>query len=183
VISLSRKLNFKANYSAKEVDALNLPYENNFFDKIVCISVIEHIKDEGDSAALKEMWRVLKPEGLLIITFPIKKKFEVEYKNKDEYQQNVEKKLDKYFFQRIYDKKKIKERLLSSIDNFEIISKEIFGVVDKNFYNEYKRRWIKYSYWETVKDPYYITQYFAYFADINDLKDIGVMGLTIKKVK
>ncbi|MBT8379906.1 MAG: class I SAM-dependent methyltransferase [Ignavibacteria bacterium] len=183
VISLSKRLKFKADYSSEAIDALDLPYEKNLFDKIVSISVIEHINESGDSVALKEMWRVLKPEGLLVLTFPVKKEYEVEYKHKDEYNQNVERKSGKYFFQRIYDDQKIRERLLSSIDNFKIISKEIFGTDNKHFFNEYRKRWIKYSYWETVKDPYYITQYFTYFNDIKDLKDIGVMGLTIKKLK
>ncbi|MBT8393054.1 MAG: methyltransferase domain-containing protein [Ignavibacteria bacterium] len=181
VLSLSKRISFKAKYSAEKIDALNLPFEDNFFNKVHSISVIEHIKDDGDSAVLKEMWRVLKPEGLLVLTFPVKKEYEVEYKYKDEYNQDVERKSGKYFFQRIYDGQKIRERLLSSIDNFEIISKEIFGSTNRDFYNEYKQRWIKYSYWETVKDPYYITKYFTHYSDITDLADIGVMGLTIKK--
>jgi SAM-dependent methyltransferase len=183
VISFSKRLEFKATYTAKEIDALNLPFENAAFDKIVSISVIEHIAEDGDSMAMKEMWRVLKPGGFLIISFPVKKEFEIEHKDEDLYNLNIEKKSGVYFFQRIYDKQKIKERLLSSIDDFEIISKEIFGTITKEFYNEYRKRWIKYSYWETVKDPYYITKYFTRFSDINELEDIGVMGLTIKKVK
>ena len=183
VISFSKRLEFKATYSAKEIDVLNLPFENGIFDKIVSISVIEHIAEDGDSLAMEEMWRVLKPGGLLLLSFPVKKEFEIEHKEKDLYNLNIEKKSGVYFFQRIYDEQNIKERLLSSIDNFEIIGKEIFGAITKEFYNEYKRRWIKYSYWETVKDPYYITKYFTRFSNINELEDIGVMGLTIKKIK
>jgi len=183
VISLSRKLKFKGNYSPQEIDALNIPYEDSFFSKVISISVIEHIKDDGDTLALKEMWRVLKPNGILILTFPVKKEYNIEYKENDEYNLNVGHASGGYFFQRIYNEQKIKERLLSSIDNFKITSKEIFGTATKDFFNEYKKRWIKYSYWETVKDPFYVTKYFTYFSDVNDLKDIGVMGLTIKKLK
>jgi SAM-dependent methyltransferase len=182
VISLSRKLKFKGNYSTMEIDALNLPFEDSFFSKIVSISVIEHIEDDGDVLALKEMWRVLKPNGVLILTFPVKKEYDIEYKDKDIYNLNIGKASGRYFFQRIYDEQKIRERLLSSIDNFKIIEKEIFGVTIKEFFNEYKKRWIKYSYWETVKDPFYVTKYFTYFSDIKDLEDIGIMGLTIKKL-
>lgn len=183
VISLSRKLKFKGDYSPREIDALNLPFEDSFFSKVVSISVIEHIKEDGDTLALKEIWRVLKPNGKLILTFPVKKEYNIEYKDKDEYNLNIGQASGGYFFQRIYDEHKINERLLSSINNFEIISKKIFGTTNKEFYNEYKKRWIKYSYWETVKDPYYVTKYFTYFSDVNDLEDIGVMGLTIKKLK
>jgi SAM-dependent methyltransferase len=182
VISLSKKIKFKANYFAERIDALNLPFDNYYFDAILSISVIEHIYDEGDSLAMKEIWRVLKQEGKLILTFPVNKVYNAEYRNKDEYNLNVEKKSGKYFFQRIYDEQKIEERLLSSINNYEIISKKVFGVTEKNFYFEYKKRWMKYSYWETVKDPYYISKKFSYFPEIKNLEDIGVLGLTIKKL-
>ena len=182
VISLSAKIKFKAAYSTQNMDALNLSYSNDYFDRVLSISVIEHIRNNGDSEAMKEIWRVLKPGGLLILTFPVKKIFEIEYRDIDEYNLNPEKKSTEYFFQRIYDKQKIEERLLSSIDNYEIISKKVFGVIEKGFYSEYKKRWIKFSYWETVKDSYYISNKFSYFNDINDLEDIGVIGLTIKKL-
>ena len=182
VISLSKKIKFKANYTADKIDALNLPFANNYFDVVLSISVIEHINDEGDSLAMKEIWRVLKPGGKLILTFPVNKVYATEYRDKDEYNLNVEKKSGKYFFQRIYDEQKIEERLLSSINNYEIISKKVFGVTEKNFYSNYKERWMKYSYWETVKDPYYISKKFSYFPEIENLEDIGVLGLTIKKL-
>ena len=83
----------------------------------------------------------------------------------------------------MYDEEKINERLLSAIDNFEIIDKKVFGEILPHFYEGYKKRWIQNGYWETVKDPFYITKYFKYFDSINELKNVGVMGLTIKKVK
>ena len=182
VISLSKKIKFKSNYIAKRIDALSLPFANNYFDAVLSISVIEHINDEGDSLAMSEIWRVLKPGGKLILTFPVNKVYATEYRDKDEYNLYVEKKSGKYFFQRIYDEQKIEERLLSSINNYEIISKKVFGTIEKKFYDEYKNRWMKYSYLETVKDPYYISKKFSYFPEIENLEDIGVLGLTIKKL-
>jgi len=54
--------------------AENLPYPNECFNKIVCSSSLEHFKD--DVKALKEMHRVLKPKGIVILstdsfTYPI----------------------------------------------------------------------------------------------------------------
>lgn len=46
----------------------NLPYPDNYFDKIFCSEVLEHIPD--DAKAMGELNRVLKKEGLLIITVP-----------------------------------------------------------------------------------------------------------------
>lgn len=183
VISLSSKMKFKGKYITQQKDALKLDYPDNNFDRVISISVIEHINDDGDSEAMKEVWRVLKQNGLFSFTVPVKKLSEIEYRDKDEYNLNNEKQESKYFFQRIYDNKKIEERLLSSISNYEIIQQKIFGVNKKEIYSEYKKRWMKYNYWETVKDPYYISKYFSFFNQIDELEDIGVMGLTIRKLK
>jgi len=50
-------------------DALNLPFPDNYFDKIFCIAVLHHIpSEEFRLQFLKETKRVLRPEGLLIVT-------------------------------------------------------------------------------------------------------------------
>ena len=56
-----------------------IPFKNDIFDLITAISTIEHvglgrygdaISPEGDINALREMKRVLKPNGKLILTLP-----------------------------------------------------------------------------------------------------------------
>lgn len=50
-------------------DVLSLPFPNNFFDKIFSIRILHHIPSENFRIHfLKETKRVLKPEGLLILT-------------------------------------------------------------------------------------------------------------------
>ena len=50
-------------------DALNLPFPENYFDKIYSIAVFHHIpSEEFQLKFLKEAKRVLKPEGILILT-------------------------------------------------------------------------------------------------------------------
>jgi SAM-dependent methyltransferase len=49
-------------------DATHLSYAAESFDNVVCLSVLEHIGHGGDSAALAEMWRVLRPGGTLHLT-------------------------------------------------------------------------------------------------------------------
>ncbi len=179
---LANKIKFAGNYLTDCLDAKKMHYPDNKFDRIVSISVIEHVNNHGDSEVMREMWRVLKPGGLLILTFPVKKEYEEEFISEDIYNLNREETEGEFFFQRYYDDKKIEERLLSSIDNFKIIDKKVFGETSSDFYNGYKQRWIKNGYSETVKDSYYISKYFRYFNNINDLKGIGVMGLTLKKI-
>lgn len=62
--SLSHTLKIDSHFSVG--DAEDLPYPSNFFHKIVCSSSLEHF--EHDLQALREMNRVLKPNGKLILT-------------------------------------------------------------------------------------------------------------------
>lgn len=52
-------------------DAIKLPFKDNTFDKVSCSETIEHIPNWKKAA--KEMKRVLKKDGLLVITTPNKK--------------------------------------------------------------------------------------------------------------
>jgi SAM-dependent methyltransferase len=54
----------------KKYDITNLEVGNNQFDFIICYHILEHI--ENDSQAMKELFRVLKPGGIVIIQTPFK---------------------------------------------------------------------------------------------------------------
>jgi len=49
-------------------DIVSIPVENEHFDSIICIEVLEHLPDPV--AAVTELIRILKPGGTLIITAP-----------------------------------------------------------------------------------------------------------------
>ena len=51
-----------------KADILNLPFEDNSFDIILCNHVLEHIED--DHKAMTELYRVLKPKGMGIFQIP-----------------------------------------------------------------------------------------------------------------
>jgi SAM-dependent methyltransferase len=51
-----------------KADILNLPFEDNCFDIVLCNHVLEHIED--DNKAMKELYRVLKPGGMGIFQIP-----------------------------------------------------------------------------------------------------------------
>lgn len=48
------------------------PYKANFFDRIVCISVMEHFVDKELHVAIKEMYRITKKGGYIVLGFPVK---------------------------------------------------------------------------------------------------------------
>jgi len=54
----------------KKADIRNTPYPPDYFDRIFCISVIEHIWDNPMNS-INELLRVLKPSGLLAVTTDI----------------------------------------------------------------------------------------------------------------
>lgn len=49
-------------------DATQLPFPDESFDRAVCMSVLEHVPRDGDSVAMAELWRVLRPGGVLHLT-------------------------------------------------------------------------------------------------------------------
>ena len=48
--------------------ALDMPFEDGSFDRVIAAEVLEHIPD--DMAAMRELFRVLKPGGTAAITVP-----------------------------------------------------------------------------------------------------------------
>ena len=54
----------------QKYDITNITEKDNSFDYIICYHVLEHI--EADSQAMKELYRVLKPDGKAIIQTPFK---------------------------------------------------------------------------------------------------------------
>lgn len=63
-------LNPEQPFSKKVVDITDIPFEDNYFDLIMCNHVLEHIPD--DKKAMSELYRVLKSEsGMALLNVPI----------------------------------------------------------------------------------------------------------------
>jgi len=58
------------NMEFKVGDTLKLPYPDNYFDIVTLWAVLEHISVNTEKEALKEIKRVLKPNGLLFFSVP-----------------------------------------------------------------------------------------------------------------
>jgi ubiquinone/menaquinone biosynthesis C-methylase UbiE len=52
-----------------QIDLVDCPFEDNFFDAITCLNVLEHIQKDFD--AIKQLQRIIKPDGSLVITVPV----------------------------------------------------------------------------------------------------------------
>ena len=51
-------------------DGRALPFEDASFDHACSISVLEHIEEPGDAEALRELARVVRPGGRVLVTLP-----------------------------------------------------------------------------------------------------------------
>lgn len=64
---INKKQNTVVNFIKSNLQAISCPSDS--FDAVYCISVLEHTRNYD--AILKEFYRLLKPNGLLIITFDV----------------------------------------------------------------------------------------------------------------
>ena len=64
-----------------KANVYNLPFEENYFDLILCNHVLEHIED--DNKALNELHRVIKNKGTLIAQVPLEKNLKKTFENKE----------------------------------------------------------------------------------------------------
>lgn len=55
--------------NVKQVDILDIPFEDNSFDHVICNHVLEHI--ENDTKAMSGIFRVLKPGGFAVLQVPM----------------------------------------------------------------------------------------------------------------
>jgi SAM-dependent methyltransferase len=69
--------------TAARGDALNLPFPDNSFDRIIASEVLEHISD--DTRAAQELFRVLAPGGRIAVTVPTWFPEKICWKLSDEY--------------------------------------------------------------------------------------------------
>ena len=67
-------------------DITNIIFRDNIFDLVLCNHVLEHVKDEN--LVLKELYRIIKKGGKLIIQVPIAKKLEKKIEQKPNWSDN-----------------------------------------------------------------------------------------------
>jgi ubiquinone/menaquinone biosynthesis C-methylase UbiE len=59
----------------KNGSVLSMPYEDDFFDTVLLVSVLEHLKPFEQTWAFQEVRRILKPGGQAVYGVPIKRGF------------------------------------------------------------------------------------------------------------
>lgn len=107
--------------------ARHIPYPDSHFDRMFSVSVLEHIPGNGDTLALQEMLRVLKPSGSLVITLPAFTHYVEEWSVAEHYWKTVRNEKGETFFQRRYDQ----ERLMKTLAIQGGVVEEVILIAEK----------------------------------------------------
>ena len=110
---------------SEQQDGRALSYEDNSFDAAYSVSVLEHIPDTGDTAAMRELLRVVKPGGIVVVTVPFAKKRYDEFHDGDVYERRSQNG-EPVFFQRHYDDEDLRERLIN-LPGAELVDLRFWG--------------------------------------------------------
>lgn len=114
---------------AEVQDARNLTYENDSFDRIVSISVLEHI-GETDVEAGREIGRVLRPGGIAVITVPFAPEGGDVYKPVEDFYWAPEPNENgEAFFEHHYTEEELQERLIGPSG----LDVELLGYIGERF--------------------------------------------------
>jgi SAM-dependent methyltransferase len=163
------KLSDRCTFSIHTIDTADLPA--NSFDLITCISVLEHIPEDGK--AVEKMWSLLRPGGRLVLTLPCMARQLEQYISRNYYGVLSPDSNGYTFWQRYYDE----ERLKTTI--FEITGLPIkTAVYGERRYGLFFRSacakrllGVLYPFW---RESYMMAREYLYFERIQDLPGEGV---------
>lgn len=189
-IELLQKL-FKVYKPRKSIKLFNSGVEeldqmNNMYDVIWSLSVVEHIEgvNGDDRHAVKRMFRALRPGGRLILTMPTDKSEWREYRDNDPYGTQTGESDStgaiQYFFQRFYDDKALKERIIDSVG---VAPAKIvwYGEKEKGRFHDYITRWRALGRAAVLNDPAEFAMHYQFYHSWDAMPGAGVCGLVFVK--
>ncbi|MGA1823654.1 MAG: GDSL-type esterase/lipase family protein [bacterium] len=155
--------------------------EEEAYDVIYSLSVMEHVLEENETTFLLKIWSMLKPGGTLLITVPVNAKYLEEYRKEDTYglgyPHNDEKKI---FFQRCYDDHSLKQRIFNVLQTMPH-TMEIFGFKKGWKFHSYIERCKTLGLKEVAKDSYYASKYIRRFDRVSELPERGICCMSFIK--
>jgi cyclopropane fatty-acyl-phospholipid synthase-like methyltransferase len=102
-------------YHVEVEDGRKLSFDDESFDKVFAVSVVEHIPDHGDADCLREVGRVLRPGGRCLLTVPFSPQSANQYRSRGSFywsSSSTESADGSVFFQRRYSEQDLHERLI-----------------------------------------------------------------------
>jgi SAM-dependent methyltransferase len=104
-------------------DGRALPFADESFDHAYSISVLEHIAEGGDEQALRELARVVKRGGRVVVTLPWATAYHEDWRDTPLYADHGAVN-DRYFFQRWYDDPHV-DRLLAAVPELSVKTRSV----------------------------------------------------------
>ncbi|GMW00142.1 MAG: hypothetical protein AMXMBFR84_12800 [Candidatus Hydrogenedentota bacterium] len=124
-------------------DATKMPLPDAIYAFAYSVSVLEHIPNQGDTLAIKEISRVLRPGGRVVITVPCVPEYREIWSKKDPFGSQPKDDAGRYFFGRWYDWNTIEAR---------IIVPSGLTLVESSLYQERTSGWYE-RYCRTTENP------------------------------
>lgn len=153
---------------------------NSKYDLITSMSVIEHIPDGEDVIAIKKLWGLLNPGGILVISVPFHKSSFEEYINFNEY--GILKQDDSGFFfgQRFYDEQLLQDRFYLQIG--KPFYQCYFGERKKNyFFNNRKKKVEQNNRYPFFLEPLLARFSYKKYSKLTDMPGVGIVVMGFKK--
>ena len=107
-------------------DGRSLTYADASFDAAYSVSVLEHIPEHGDSEAIHELIRVVRPGGLIVVTVPFDRVYRETFVDGPVYERTPLA-AERLFFERHYDRASLAARLFDT---------NVADVIDLQFWGE-----------------------------------------------
>lgn len=168
-LAVALKLSDRCTFSIHTIETADL--SANSFDLITCISVLEHIPEDGK--AVEKMWSLLRPGGRLVLTLPCMARQLEQYISRNDYGVLSPDSNGYTFWQRYYDEERLKTII------FEITGLPIrTAVYGERRYGLFFRSvcakrllGVLYPFW---RESYMMAREYLYFERVPDLPGEGV---------
>lgn len=150
----------------------NVNFQPQSFDLISSISVLEHIPSEHVENAIKQILRLIKPGGYLLLSVPVAKNGFEEFINWNEYGLQNEDTNGYYFGQRFHDNLMIEKLFLSHLGKplkMKIIGENVKGFFINDRFEKLNN--INYPGW---KESLIFHDNYSIHTNIDSLPGIGV---------
>jgi SAM-dependent methyltransferase len=108
--------------SFEVADGRALPFADASFDHAYSISVLEHVEEPGDAEALRELARVVRPGGRVLVTLPHALEYREDWRAAPVYAN--EPGGGRSFFQRWYDPSRV-DALVAAASDLELVSRDV----------------------------------------------------------